>query len=173
MRQRQSNGAHFINPDVINIVVGRAVLNAHPAFQPDGDIFGPAMAAPMMHAETIEEVVNGVVHPVTKETITKYQKLVDYSILREIWEMAMCVELGGLTQGFGDTKGTETIRFLELDKIKNIPRDRTVTYARIVVDYRPQKKYPNRVRITVGGNLIEYPYELTTHTADLTTSKIL
>ena len=87
------------------------------------------MAAPMMHAETIEEVANGVVHPVTKETITKYQKLVDDPILREIWEMAMCVELGRLTQGFGDTKGTETMRFLELDEIKNIPRDRTVTYA--------------------------------------------
>ena len=109
------------------------------------------MAAPMMYAETIEEVVNGVVHPVTKETITKYQKLVDDPILREIWEMAMCVELGRLTQGFGDTKGTETMRFLELDEIKNIPRDRTVTYARIMVDYRPQKKISNRVRIKVGG----------------------
>ena len=96
MQQRQSNGAHFINPDAINLVVGRAVLNAHPAFQPNGDVFDPAiaMAAPMMHAETIEEVANVVVHPVTKETITKYQKLVDDPILREIWEMAMCVELG-------------------------------------------------------------------------------
>ena len=56
--------------------------------------------------------------------------------------MAMCVEPGQLTQGFGDTKGTKTMRFLELDEIKNIPRDRTVTYARIVVDYRPQKKTP-------------------------------
>ena len=86
--------------------------------------------------------------------------------------MTMCVELGRLTQGFGNTKGTETMRFVELDEIKNIPRDRTVTYARIVVDYRPQKQDPNRVRITVGGNLIEYPYELTTRTADLTTSTI-
>ena len=63
--------------------------------------------------------------------------------------------------------------FFELDEIKNIPRDCTVTCVRIVVDYRPQKKDPNRVRITVGGNLIEYIYELTTRTADLTTSKIL
>ena len=54
----------------------------------------------------------------------------------------MCVELGRLTQGFGEIKGTKTMRFLELDEIKNIPRDRTVTYARIVVDYRPQKKAP-------------------------------
>ena len=59
------------------------------------------------------------------------------------------------------------------DEIKRIPKDRTVTYARIVVDYRPQKEDPNRVRITVGGNLIDYPGELTTRTADLTTAKLL
>jgi hypothetical protein len=58
-------------------------------------------------------------------------------------------------------------------EIKKIPQDRTVTYARIVVDYRPQKDDPNRVRITVGGNLINYPGELTTRTANLTTAKIL
>ena len=39
--------------------------------------------------------------------------------------------------------------------------------------YRDQKKDPNRVRIPAGGNLIKYPYELTTRTADLTTSKIM
>ena len=54
-----------------------------------------------------------------------------------------------------------------------IPRDRTITYTRIVVDYRPQKTDPNRVRLTAGGNLIEYPGELTTRTADLTTTKML
>ena len=59
------------------------------------------------------------------------------------------------------------------DEIANIPKDRVVTYARIVVDFRPQKDDPNRVRITAGGNLIKYPGELTTRTADLTTSKLL
>ena len=59
------------------------------------------------------------------------------------------------------------------DEIKRIPRDCTVTYARIVVDFGPQKEDPNRVRITVGGNLIKFPGELTTRKADLTNSKIL
>jgi hypothetical protein len=36
-----------------------------------------------------------------------------------------------------------------IEEIKRIPKDRMVTYARIVVDYRPQKEDPNRVRITV------------------------
>jgi hypothetical protein len=59
------------------------------------------------------------------------------------------------------------------NEIKNIPHDRTVTYTRIVVDYRPHKKDPNRVHITVGGNLITYPGELTTQTKDLIMTKIL
>ena len=41
------------------------------------------------------------------------------------------------------------------------------------MDYRAHKDYPNRVRITVGGNLIKYPGELTTCTADLTTTKVM
>eukprot|EP00957_Ditylum_brightwellii_P103372 7877546-Ditylum_brightwellii.AAC.1 len=48
-----------------------------------------------------------------------------------------------------------------------------VTCARIGVDYCPQKKDPNRVQITVGGNLINYPGDVATNTADLITTKLL
>ena len=41
-----------------------------------------------------------------------------------------------------------------------------------MVDYRPQKEDPNRVRLTAGVNLITYPGNVTTRTANLTTSKI-
>ena len=71
------------------------------------------------------------------------------------------------------TKGTNCIFVMTHEEIANIPADRVVTYARIVVDFRPQKEDPNQVRITAGGNLIQYPGELPTRTADLTTSKIL
>ena len=50
---------------------------------------------------------------------------------------------------------------------------RVPTYARVVVDFRPQKEDPNRFRITAGGNLIKYPGELITQTADLTTTKVV
>jgi len=83
-------------------------------------------------------IANAVVHPITKETITKYAKLIK-----------------------------------DPDMIKNISKDRTITYVRIVVDVRPQKEDPNRVRVTAGGNLIFYPKELTTRTADLITTKVL
>ena len=57
--------------------------------------------------------------------------------------------------GFGDTERTNTMRFLDINVIRNIALDRVVTYARILVDYRSHKKDPNRVRITAGGNLLK------------------
>ena len=57
--------------------------------------------------------------------------------------------------------------------IDNILVDRTVKYLKVVVDYRSQKEDSNRVWITVGGNLIEYPGEIMTRTVDLVTSKLL
>ena len=116
---------------------------------------------------------NAVVHPITSETIKNYKRIINNPILKKTWEESMCKELGRLAQGYNDTKGTNMVNFMTHEQIRNIPKDRTVTYAIIVIDYRPQKKDPNRVRITAGGNLIDYPYELTTRTADLPTSKIL
>ena len=42
--------------------------------------------------------------------------------------------------GYKDTKGTDTVELMDSDKIAKIPKGKIVTYARIVVDYRPQKK---------------------------------
>ena len=50
---------------------------------------------------------------------------------------------------------------------------KTPTYARIVVDFRPQKSDLNRVRTTVDGNLIKCPGKLTTRAAYITTTEIL
>ena len=47
------------------------------------------------------------------------------------------------------------------------------TYARIVVDFRPQKEHPTSVGITAGGNLIQYAGELTTGTADSAVTKMV
>jgi hypothetical protein len=70
-------------------------------------------------------------------------------------------------------KGTNSIFVMTHDEIKLIPRTQTITYARVIVDFRPQKADPHRIRITAGGNLINYPGELSTRTADLTTSKLM
>ena len=47
------------------------------------------------------------------------------------------------------------------------------TYARVVVDYPPQKEDPNRIQIAIGGNLITYKSDTSTRIADLTMSKLL
>ena len=105
--------------------------------------------ATSLNPQQVGEVANGVVHPVTNKTITKYKKLINDPILRDAWMKGMCKELGRISQGYGVegtddyTKGTNTVLFMGLDEIKEIPRYQVVTYARIVVDYRPQKKDPN------------------------------
>jgi hypothetical protein len=46
-------------------------------------------------------------------------------------------------------------------------------YACVIIDHRPQKERTNCIRITVGGNLINYPFELTMRTTDMVSSKLL
>ncbi len=55
-----------------------------------------------------------------------------------------------------------------------MPQDRfkDCTYVRIVCNERPEKADPNRVRITVGGNKINYPGNCGTPTAGLLTVKL-
>jgi hypothetical protein len=59
------------------------------------------------------------------------------------------------------------------NKIKKIPTNQTVTYARVVADFRLQKADPHQICITTGGNLINFPGKLSTQTANLTTSKLM
>ncbi|KAI2502114.1 Reverse transcriptase (RNA-dependent DNA polymerase) [Fragilaria crotonensis] len=54
-----------------------------------------------------------------------------------------------------------------------IPDGRIATYLRVVVALRPKKANPRRVRWTVGGDKIDYPFDVSTKTADLTTAKLL
>ena len=94
---------------------------------------------------------------------------------RDIWQTAFGKDFGGMAQG--DNKigqqGTDSIFVMTHDDIRHLPTNRTITYARVVVDIRPQKTDPHRVRITAEGNLINYPGELSTRTANLTTSKLM
>jgi hypothetical protein len=60
-----------------------------------------------------------------------------------------------------------------LHKTENIPNDRKITYGKIVCDYKPHKKEKERVRLTVGGDILDYSGDVATSTADITTFKIL
>ena len=39
---------------------------------------------------------------------------------------------------------------------KNIPKEKKVTYVKVVVSIIPLKEEVNRVRVTVGGDMLEY-----------------
>ena len=59
------------------------------------------------------------------------------------------------------------------DEVEKIPKDRTATYACIVMDYRTQKSDQNRVRITVEDNLLQYLFDTYTPATDLIIAKLL
>jgi hypothetical protein len=48
-----------------------------------------------------------------------------------------------------------------------------ILFTDVVVDVQPNKEEVHRVRLTVGGNLIKYDGDVSTRSADLTTSKCL
>ena len=54
-----------------------------------------------------------------------------------------------------------------------VPKHKIPTYARLVCDIRLHKVETHRSRLTVGGNLIDFPGDKSCATADLTTIKCL
>ena len=75
----------------------------------------------------------GVTHPTTGETITNFQKIMKISKLKKVWNEAMCTEIGNVSQGWGKNRGTNTVIFLTQEEIAMIPKDRIITYTRVVV----------------------------------------
>ena len=72
------------------------------------------------------------------------------------------------------TKGKNCILVTDHAQIvKMYAEDKPLTYAHIAVSFRPQKLDPNRVHITVGGNLIKCPGGLTARIIEITTTKIV
>ena len=123
-------------------------------------------------AQLLIEMANAVLDDATGELL-EYRHLIRHPVYQKVWGKSMGKEIGRLAQGLdGVVEGTDTLDFITRD---DIPRDRwqDITYARIVCNYRPEKSDPNRVRITVGGNRINYPGDCGTPTADIFTFKML
>ena len=167
---------NIISQEAVNFITNKVYGELDDVWLPDTFIVAnPTARNTNVNDLDIEHFCAGVVHPTTGETITQYRKLARDPLMRDLWTTALGKEFGRMAQGDNKTgtKGKQCIFVMSHDEIANIPKDRVVTYARIVVDFRPQKSDPNRVRMTAGGNLIKCPGDLTTRTADLTTSKLL
>jgi hypothetical protein len=89
--------------------------------------------------------------------------------LQPLWTRGFGNECGRLFQGIRDISRTYTCFFVTLT---NIPNDRRITYGKIVCDYKPYKKDNERLRLTVGGNILDYSGDITTSMTDITTFKI-
>jgi hypothetical protein len=112
---------------------------------------------------------NAVIHPVTGKEM-EYSALMKDPRLQPLWTRGFGNECGRLFQGIGDIPGTDTCFFI---KTKNIPNDRKITYDKIVCDCKPHKNEKERVRLTIGGDRLDYSGDVATSTADITTFKIL
>ena len=130
-----------------------------PAIQPRYNLRPrPPYAAPVTHADTGRSM--------------EYRDLLADPTTRDVWLHSAANEFGQLAQGLPDNRvdATNTIFFIPVTKV---PRNKCPTYARFVCSFCLHKPEPYRTCITVGGNLIDYPGNLSMKVADMTTFKIL
>jgi hypothetical protein len=121
-------------------------------------------------AQQAMHTAHKAVHPDTGE-LAEYKSLRSSSEGTE-WEASCANEFGRLAQGVLPhmPKGTDTIHFIAHTAM---PKGRRATYLRLVTADRPQKTETKRTRATVGGDKINYPGDVSTKTAGLTTAKLL
>jgi hypothetical protein len=100
----------------------------------------------------------------------EYMALMNDPDLQPLWKRGFSNEADRLFQGIRDIPGTNTCFFVELT---SIPKDKIITYGKIVCDYKPHKKEKERVRLTAGSDRLDYSGDVATSTADITTFKIL
>jgi hypothetical protein len=110
---------------------------------------------------TKTHMMNSVIHPSTGKEM-QYKDLMKDPDLGPLFEI--------FCQGIRDISGTNTAFFIDL---KSIPKNRKITYGKLVCEFKPNKNEKHRVRLTVGGDIIDYSGDTATSMADINTFKIL
>jgi hypothetical protein len=77
-----------------------------------------------------QHLTNAVIHPVTGKEM-EYMALMKDPRLQPLWKRGFGNKCGRLFQGIRDIPGTNTCFFL---KFANVPKDRQITYGKIVCD---------------------------------------
>ena len=91
-----------------------------------------------------------------------YRHLLKHPKCKDVWSDSFGREIWRLATA------TKIIAFMAMQEIPQAQR-KDIAYGRIVCTYRSEKKDPHCTRITMGGNLINYPDDCGTPTADLLT----
>jgi hypothetical protein len=113
--------------------------------------------------------MNAVIHPASGKEM-QYKDIIQHLTLGPKYKAGFGNELGRLCQVIRDIQGTNTCFFVELS---NIPKDRKITYGKLVCDHKPNNVDKEQVRLTVGGDMLDYTGKVVTSTADITTFQIL
>ncbi len=112
-------------------------------------VFTPRKLIPRDADKTVQNFAHfasPMVHPTTGETTSSYKWLINDPETAEVWQTSFGKDFGGMAQGDNKTgqKGTNSVFVMthnEIDIAK--AAGHKWTYARIVVDYCPQKEDPN------------------------------
>ena len=82
----------------------------------------------------------------------------------------MSNELGRLADGINEIKGNNAIVFIHKYEV---PLNKKITYANMVCDYRPSKDDPYRIRLTIGGDKLDYFGNSASPAASLLETKLI
>jgi hypothetical protein len=89
---------------------------------------------------------------------------------KPVWGKSLSNELGRLTQGVREVKGTDAMEFIPFHQV---PKNKKVAYANMVCDHRPHKTEKYRVRLTIGGDVLDYFGSTASPAASLIETKLL
>jgi hypothetical protein len=133
----------------------------------------PSKLAHRILLKALCEITGTMLNGDTGELL-EYWQLVKRPKYKQVWGRAFGNENGRLAQGMpGHVKGTNTCFFIKKNKVP-VDRRGDITYCQIICNVRPEEdNKPNQCRISVGGDRITYPFEVTTPTANLLTEKLL
>jgi hypothetical protein len=161
----------LVTQQAINVLTIQEEVSLDTMYTPQALMNEQAQVLPTI----FEHFASPMVHPITGETISSYKKMMNDPAMAEIWQTAFRKDFGGMAQGDNKTgqKGTNAMFVMTHNKIKQaVAAGKFFTYMNPVVDYRAQKEDPYRIRITAGGNLINYESNASVQTADLDMAKI-
>jgi hypothetical protein len=117
--------------------------------------------------DTINKYANiAVLHPETGQPM-KYRQLITHPDFRVVWNCSSANEFGQLAQGIDcRIQGTNTIRFICKEEVP-LDRLKDITYGKFVCELKPNKEEVERTRLTMGGDKVNYPFEVGTPTGEM------
>ncbi len=165
--------AHMINCVIADNLMPTPSLCLHIPFL----YCGYAVAAQSILLETISppshSTINFIGTIINDDTgnVLEYRHLMKKEKHKNVWAHSFTNKLKQLFQGIRNIPNTDTSFFIP--KLHVPPAHKCPTSGHICCNCQPQKEEKHCVRLTVGGNCIDYPVNKSTPTADLTTAKLL